>query len=120
MPDIKLQQSQRTQLSFQQILTSQLLQLPLLHLEQRIYDELQDNPMLELVEEKKESVDDSGGEIDDGNEDDMFGSVERFEADKTGVDAAEKGKKDDADGVMQFTIDNRPKESFTQAVQHDS
>ncbi len=120
MPDIKLQQSQRTQLSFQQILTSQLLQLPLLHLEQRIYDELQDNPMLELVEEKKESVDDSGGEIDDGNEDDMFGSVERFEADKTGVDAAEKGKKDDADGVMQFTIDNRPKESFIQAVQHDS
>jgi len=118
MPDIKLRQSQRQQLSSQQIITSQLLQLPLLHLEQRIYDELQENPMLELEEEKSDSVDDSAGNDDDSQED-MFGSVDRFEAEATGTDKAER-KKDDADGVMQFTIDSRPKENFIQAVHHDS
>ena len=118
MPDIKLRQSQRTQLSAQQIITSQLLQLPLLHLEQRIYDELQDNPMLELEEQKSESVDDAGGN-DDDQEEDMFGSVDRFESGAAG-DGDTVKKKDDAEGVMQFTIDNRPKESFIQAVQQDS
>ena len=120
MPDIKLQQSQRAQLSFQQILSSQLLQLPLLHLEQRIYDELQENPMLELVEEKSESVDDSGGKSDEEPDEDMFGSVERFEGEFTVAGETEKGKKDDAEGLLQFTFDNRPKESFIQAVQQDS
>ncbi len=109
MPDIKLRQSQRAQLSSQQIMTSQLLQLPLLHLEQRIFDELEDNPMLELEEQKSESVDDAI-KSDDGEGDDMFDFVDRFD----------KTKKDDSDGVMQFTIDNRPKESFVQAVQQDS
>ncbi len=120
MPDIKLQQSQRAQLSFQQILSSQLLQLPLLHLEQRIYDELQENPMLELVEEKSESVDDSGGKSDEEPDEDMFGSVERFEGEFAVTGETEKGKKDDAEGLLQFTFDNRPKESFIQAVQQDS
>lgn len=120
MPDIKLRQSQRAQLSSQQIITSQLLQLPLLHLEQRIYDELQENPMLELEEEKNESVDDSDEKGDDGQKDDMFDSVDRFEGDAAKASETDTMKKDDSEGVMQFTIDNRPKESFIQAVQHDS
>ncbi len=91
MPDIKLRQSQRQQLSSQQIITSQLLQLPLLHLEQRIYDELQENPMLELEEEKTDSVDDSAGNDDDGEED-LFGSVDRFEAETTVTDKTERKK----------------------------
>ena len=118
MPDIKLRQSQRTQLSSQQIMTSQLLQLPLLHLEQRICDELQDNPMLELEEQKGESIDDSGVQGDDGHEEGMFDSVDRFEKDRPGE--VDKGNKDDSEGTLQFTIDNRPKESFIQAVQQDS
>ncbi|PWW83182.1 MULTISPECIES: RNA polymerase factor sigma-54 [Prosthecochloris] len=118
MPDIKLQQSQRTQLSSQQIMTSQLLQLPLMHLEQRIFDELQDNPMLELEEQKGESVDDSGGKSGDEPEEGMFDSVDRFE--KDGAGETDGGKKDDQEGRLQFTIDNRPKESFIQAVQQDS
>lgn len=118
MPDMKLRQSQRAQLSSQQIMTSQLLQLPLLHLEQRIYDELQDNPMLELEERKDESIDDSGAESREEGEDGLFDSVERFEKDSSGE--TDRAKKDDSDGVMQFTIDNRPKESFIQAVQQDS
>lgn len=118
MPDIKLRQSQRTQLSSQQIMTSQLLQLPLLHLEQRIFDEIQDNPMLELEEQKGESIDDSGAKGEDGNEDGMFDSVDRFEKEKQAE--TEKAKKDDSEGTLQFTIDNRPKENFIQAVQQDS
>ncbi len=114
MPDIKLQQSQRLQLSAQQILGSQLLQLPLLQLEQRIYDELQDNPMLELVEEKNESVDSADASGDDSGAGDMFDSVERFETDRS------KESRDDREGMMHFTIDNRPREHFIQAVQHDS
>lgn len=117
MADIRLQQSQRTQLSSQQILGSQLLQLPLLHLEQRIYDELQENPMLELVEEKNESVDTADAGDDDADRDDMFDSEDRF--DGTGSDTSGE-KRDDAEGVMQFTVDNRPREHFIQAVQHDS
>ena len=118
MPDMKLRQSQRAQLSSQQIMTSQLLQLPLLHLEQRIYDELQDNPMLELEERKDESIDDSGAESHEEGEEGLFDSVERFEKDRS--DEIDKTKKDDSDGVMQFTIDNRPRESFIQVVQQDS
>ena len=52
MPDIRLQQKQKLLLSAQQILSSQLLQLPMLNLEQRIYEELQENPLLEVVEER--------------------------------------------------------------------
>ena len=118
MLDIKIRQSQRTQLSTQQIMTSQLLQLPLMHLEQRIYDELQDNPMLELDESKSESIDDTGvqaeAEVDGG----MFDSVDRFE--KDGRDQEDKKKKEESESLPQFTVDNRPKESFIQAVQHDS
>ena len=118
MPDIKLRQSQRAQLSSQQIMTSQLLQLPLLHLEQRIFDELQENPMLELEEQKGESIDDSGGKGDDEQEEGMFDSVDRFE--KEGLGETDKTKKDDSEGTLHFTIDSRPKESFIQAVQQDS
>ncbi len=118
MPDIKLRQSQRAQLSSQQIMTSQLLQLPLLHLEQRIFDELQDNPMLELEEQKGESIDDSDAKGEEASEDGMFDSVDRFE--KDGQSDNEKAKKDDSEGTLQFTIDNRPKENFIQAVQQDS
>jgi len=110
MSELKLQQAQKAQLSLQQILSSQLLQLPLQRLEQRIYQELQDNPMLELVEEQKDAqlADDPGSDtVDDGQDDgEMFDVLERFDKDR--------------DGVLQFTVDNTPREQFVQAVQHDS
>ena len=118
MLDIKIRQSQRTQLSTQQIMTSQLLQLPLMHLEQRIYDELQDNPMLELEERKSESIDDAGVQGEGEHEEGMFDSVDRFEKDVRGQE--DSRKKEESESLPQFTIDNRPKESFIQAVQHDS
>ena len=64
MPDIRLQQKQKLLLSAQQILSSQLLQLPMLNLEQRIYEELQENPLLEVVEERKDTA---GDVADDGD-----------------------------------------------------
>ncbi|HED31384.1 MAG TPA: RNA polymerase sigma-54 factor [Prosthecochloris aestuarii] len=121
MPDFKLQQSQRAQLSAQQILTSQLLQLPLLNLEQRIYDELQDNPVLELVEEKHESVSERDDSDDmDEHGDGMFDSVERFEPGRDKTAKAEERSSDQDQALPNFTIDRTPKEHFFQAVQEDS
>jgi len=56
MAEFSLQQKQKAQLSTQQIISSQLLQLPLANLEQRIYEELQENPLLEAVEAEKENT----------------------------------------------------------------
>lgn len=78
MAEIRLQQKQKAILSAQQILSSQLLQLPLLNLEQRIYDELQENPMLELIAESKDTAGDIASEDDSSPGDDMFGTLERF------------------------------------------
>ncbi len=55
MAEFRLQQKQKAQLSTQQIISSQLLQLPLANLEQRIYEELQENPLLDAVEAEKEN-----------------------------------------------------------------
>ncbi|MCW8797530.1 MAG: RNA polymerase sigma-54 factor, partial [Prosthecochloris sp.] len=124
MPDFKLQQSQRAQLSAQQILSSQLLQLPLLNLEQRIYDELQENPLLELIEEKNESVDEtgeqSGDDGDDGDGEGMFDSVDRFEARDEKRPEKNEQPKESQEGVLHFTVDTTPKENFIQAIQQDS
>ncbi len=121
MPGIKLQQKQKTQLSAQQILGSQLLQLPLLNLEQRIYEELQENPLLELEEEKKDSVDDAATESGLQENDDMFDSLDRFrKSSLTEHREASSSASDDYGGRMSFTYDSAPKERFFQAVQHDS
>ncbi|MEC9486686.1 MAG: RNA polymerase factor sigma-54 [Prosthecochloris sp.] len=123
MPDITLQQSQRAQLSVQQILSSQLLQLPLQQLEQRIYDELQENPMLELVEEKDSSVAEQGDDDPDAEAipGEMFDSVERFEPSSSSSEHTrdEKSKEQDV-SLPNFTVDRTPRDNFVQAVQHDS
>jgi RNA polymerase sigma-54 factor len=117
MPDIKLQQRQKTQLSAQQVMSSQLLQLPLTQLEQRIYEELQENPMLEIVEEKRSP----DGELalkpaSPSGAGEMFDSVDRF--DKSNY--KERQKNGESEGRLHFTIDNRPQDRFFQAVHHDS
>jgi RNA polymerase sigma-54 factor len=121
MSDIKLQQKQTTLLSAQQILSSQLLQLPLLNLEERIYEELQENPLLEIVEERKDIAGDVPDDPDRTNiDDEMFDSMERFSksALKERLDKPPTGEA--AEGRLNFTHESGPKERFFQAVQHDS
>jgi RNA polymerase sigma-54 factor len=121
MSDIKLQQKQTTLLSAQQILSSQLLQLPLLNLEERIYEELQENPLLEVFEERKDSAGDLPDDLDRTEHDDeMFDSVERFSKSslKERYDTPQPGEA--TEGRLNFTHESGPKERFFQAVQHDS
>ena len=120
MPEIRLQQKQKLLLSAQQILSSQLLQLPMLNLEQRIYEELQENPLLELVEERKDTAGDVADDGDREESDDMFDSIERFRKSslKESRDAPLPGET--TEGRLSFAYESGPKERFFQAVQHDS
>lgn len=120
MPDIKLQQKQKTLLSAQQILSSQLLQLPMLNLEQRIYDELQENPLLELVEENKDTAGDFADDADLPGGDDMFDSVGRFSKSSLKERDASPSRAETSEGRLNFSYESAPKERFFQAVQYDS
>ena len=117
MAEIRLQQSQSLQLSAQQVLTSQLLQLPLDQLEQRIYEEVQDNPMLELVEESRqlENRNESDVEALPVDSTEMFDSEERFDRAtlKLRPESPSSGK---AGGVWSGGTEER----FFRAVQHDT
>ncbi|HHE31282.1 MAG TPA: RNA polymerase sigma-54 factor [Chlorobaculum parvum] len=117
MAEIRLQQSQSFQLTAQQVLTSQLLQLPLNQLEQRIYEEVQDNPMLELVEEPRqpENRSESGVEPSPDDSPEMFDSEERFDRAtlKSRPESPSSGK---TGGVSSGDSEER----FFQAVQHDT
>lgn len=123
MAEIRLQHRQQAQLSAQQVISSQLLQLPLAQLEQRIYDEIQENPMLEIVEERQLAdlgfV--PGASSSPATPSDMFNSVERFERSsmKERTEAPYKGG--ESEGRMSFTSSgSSSEERFFQAVQHDS
>jgi len=120
MPEIKLQQRQKALLSTQQILSSQLLQLPLLNLEQRIYDELQENPMLELDGEQKDTAGDITTDDDASSDDDMFDSLERFSKSSLKEPLQASPAKESSDGRLNFIHENAPQERFFQAIQHDS
>jgi RNA polymerase sigma-54 factor len=122
MVEIRLQQRQTAQLSAQQVITSQLLQLPLTQLEQRIYDEVQENPMLEIVEERRTgdgtiTADQPSSSTESP---DMFDSVARFDRSsmKERTDIPYKG--DDAGVRQHFSSSGATEERFFQAVHHDS
>ncbi|NTW51362.1 MAG: RNA polymerase factor sigma-54 [Chlorobiaceae bacterium] len=122
MVEIRLQQRQSAQLSAQQVITSQLLQLPLGQLEQRIYDEVQENPMLELVEAPRPGeptlVTDQPASSTDPS--DMFDSVARFDRStlKERTDIPYKGE--DAGVRQRFSSSGGSDERFFQAIHHDS
>ncbi len=120
MVEIKLQQRQSLQLSAQQILSSQLLQLPVLNLEQRIYEELQENPLLELVDERKDSAGDVAVENERADGDDMFDAVERFSKSSLKERSDPPLSGEYSEGRLNFSNESGPKERFFQAVQHDS
>ena len=121
MADLRLQQKQKLQLSAQQILSSQLLQLPMQNLEQRIYEEVQENPLLELVEESVEGVGEREVESDRSVSDDMFDSLERFSKSSLIRERSETSRSGEtSDGPFNATYHNPSKERFFQAVQHDS
>ncbi len=121
MVEIKLQQRQSLQLSAQQILSSQLLQLPMLNLEQRIYEELQENPLLELVEERKDSAGDVVVESERADNDDMFDPVERFSKSSLMQQRSDPPISSEySEGRTNFSNESGSRERFFQAVQHDS
>ncbi len=120
MAEIRLQQKQQQQLSVQQILSSQLLQLPMQNLEQRIYDEVQENPLLELVEEPGESSIDGAVERDRSAGDDMFDYVDRFSKSSLKERSEAPPSGETSEGRLNFTHESPSKERFFQAVQHDS
>ena len=120
MADIKLQQRQTLQLSAQQILSSQLLQLTMLNLEQRIYEELQENPLLEVVEERKDSAGDVVVESERSDGDDMFDAVERFSKSSLNERSDTPVSGEYGEGRVNFSQDSGSKERFFQAVQQDS
>ncbi|UWX58631.1 RNA polymerase factor sigma-54 [Chlorobaculum sp. MV4-Y] len=120
MAEMRLQQRQTAQLSAQQVMTSQLLQLPLTQLEQRIYEEVQDNPMLELVEERRQDDGAAGAnQVGSADSTEMFDLVSRFER---------SSMKRRADGGSRETVSvgraggaaSGGEERFFQAVQHDT
>ncbi|HHE08090.1 MAG TPA: RNA polymerase sigma-54 factor [Chlorobaculum parvum] len=120
MAEISLQHRQTLQLSAQQVLTSQLLQLPLNQLEQRIYEEVQDNPMLELVEEPRQPENRSESGVDPSPDDssEMFDSEERFE--RASLKAAADDKAASAFSRSSGSSSGGLNERFFQAVQHDT
>ena len=120
MADIRLQQKQTLQFSAQQILSSQLLQLPMQNLEERIYEEVQENPLLELVEERRESEGEGAGESDRSAGDDMFDSVERFNKSSLKERSEVPPSGETSEGRLNFIHENPSKERFFQAVQYDT
>ncbi|MEI8102672.1 MAG: RNA polymerase factor sigma-54 [Chlorobium sp.] len=120
MAEIRLQQRQQQQLSVQQILSSQLLQLPMHNLEQRIYEEVQENPLLELVEEQRESSLDGALTSDRSSDDDMFDPIERFSKSSLKEPSEVSALHESSEGRLSFTHENTSKERFFQAVQYDS
>ncbi len=116
MADIRLQQKQTLQFSAQQILSSQLLQLPMQNLEERIYEEVQENPLLELVEEPG----DGESQSDRSAGDDLFDSVERFSKSSLKERSEVPPSGETSEGRLNFTHGNPSKERFFQAVQHDT
>ena len=120
MPEIKLQQQQKTLLSLQQILSSQLLQLPMLNLEHRIYEELQENPLLELVEERRDTAGDlaDGGDRQEGE--DMFDPVDRFNKSSLRERSDTVQPAESSEGRLSYTYESSSKDRFFQVVQHDS
>jgi RNA polymerase sigma-54 factor len=120
MAEFRLQHRQTAQLSAQQVISSQLLQLPLAQLEQRIYDEVQENPMLELVEEAGPGVPALGSGDADPKE--MFDPVDRFDraSMKERADPARPAGEFEGRGSHASRGGGGQEERFFQAVQHDS
>jgi RNA polymerase sigma-54 factor len=117
MPEFRLQQKQKALLSVQQILGSQLLQLPLASLEQRINEELQENPLLEPVEGARDSIAELGEAAPSGE---MFDEVDRFSKSALKEQERLSARQDARESMPSFSYDRGGGEHFFQAVQHDS
>ncbi|NTV01213.1 MAG: RNA polymerase factor sigma-54 [Chlorobiaceae bacterium] len=122
MAEIRLQHRQTAQLSAQQVISSQLLQLPLSQLEQRIYEEVQENPMLEIVEERQPGDGTCAPGAGTGSADsrEMFDSVSRFDRTSMQERPAASSAGGEFDGRMSYTGSGPSGERFFQAVQHDT
>lgn len=117
MAEFRLQQKQKALLSVQQILGSQLLQLPLVSLEQRINEELQENPLLEPVEGARDTVAELGA---DGASGEMFDEVDRFSKSALREQERLAAREASRESMPSFSYEKGGGEHFFQAVQHDS
>ncbi|TCD48389.1 RNA polymerase factor sigma-54 [Chlorobium sp. N1] len=117
MPEFRLQQKQKALLSVQQILGSQLLQLPLVNLEQRINEELQENPLLEAVEGARDSVSELPADSSSGE---MFDELDRFSKSSLKEQERQASREERRESMPSFSYEKGGGEHFFQAVQHDS
>ncbi|NTW64349.1 MAG: RNA polymerase factor sigma-54 [Chlorobiaceae bacterium] len=120
MGDLKLQLKQKTLLSAQQILGSQLLHLPLVNLEQRIDEELQENPLLEMVDEERDNVADFPVDVNSPAGDELSDPIERFSSisAKESVDSPFLNERYERGSTAFNTAGSGDR--FFQAVQYDS
>ncbi len=111
-----LQQKLLQKLSPQQIQLMKLLQVPTAHLEERIKEELEENPALETAEDGHEDTDDIKEEFDtaedefekDGSEDE-YGNIDISEYVNDG---------DDDVGDYKLRDDNYPDQEETKTIPH--
>src|SRR5919112_4458171 len=74
-----LQQKLLQKLSPQQIQLMKLLQIPTANLEERIKEELEENPALEVTDDHEDSFNEDGDEFSSEEEYDVDGSEEEYE-----------------------------------------
>jgi RNA polymerase sigma-54 factor len=105
-----LQQKLLQKLSPQQIQLMKLLQVPTANLETRIKEELEENPALELDEEKHDEADDVKDEFTENGEED-FEEMEGSEDEYDNIDISEYVREGD-DEVADYKLrdDNYPEE----------
>ena len=112
-----LQQKMLQKLSPQQIQLMKLLQIPTAQLEERIKEELEENPALEQVEEGHEDEFDIKDEFAENNEDDFEpdGSEEEYD----NIDISEYVQEGDDDiGDYKLRDDNYPEADENRTTPH--
>ena len=113
-----LYQKQLQKLSPQQIQLMKLLQVPTAILEERIKEEMEENPALEQAEEDhKDEYDEANDEFKDGDEDDFEseGSEEEYE----NIDISDYVSEGDDDiGDYKLKDDNYPEIDDNRVIPH--
>lgn len=82
MLDQKLQQKLQQKLSSQQIQVIKMLEIPTMMLEQRIKEEMEDNPALEVEEQFEEQMPEQNDDNESDNSDDEFSIDDYFNEDE--------------------------------------
>ena len=91
MPKLEQKQQLHQKLSPKQILEASLFQLNTFSLEQRIYQEIEKNPLLEIPESIKDDINDTDEDIDESLDDfeidELYSNTDDFELPKSQTDS---------------------------------